>query len=243
MQTLPDCAKLTRDDNLRLLRMLIWSAGASTFRSSCLEGIHHDLGHLIERDLEGNVAAETKDYLEWLSTSVGTLALVQKTGLGIPVPMQVADAVRQAFASARIGEAKTTFALDDHLSIHGWQGAGRSIVQEILEGLSCVLKRRMDLLPAPERLCDITLRIDKEDSNGSVVLTVEVGSEGSQPMNELPYAQSLITQHICRLAWLLSNGWNNGWASTDERGWQVAFPLWLGDNALNEPRHSHERYG
>lgn len=172
-------------------------------------------------------------------------SLLQRKRLGPPMPLTLASKVRHVVVAGRASEPLTVVNLDDSLRIHGWEGAGNELIDEILEELSFNVERSLDLLLPEQQHLRVTVERGKGAEVAYAVLTVENCTQSGE--QALPRSTSLGLGNVQRLASNLTNERGvQGYATfapfTDEQTGlpfyrsRVYFPLWVEEqDALPAP--------
>lgn len=235
----------SRDDWLFFLRVLVrtMASSISTAMFEPILGRIHKIKNVFKDELEveaGHVEASTPESERLVGQGRRLLdmiySLLQRKRLGPPMPLTLASKVRHVVVAGRASEPLTAVNLDDSLRIHGWEGAGNELIDEILEELSFNVERSLDMLPPDQQHLRVTVVRGEGDEVAYAVLTVENCTQSDE--QALPRSTSLGLGNVQRLASNLTNergvqGYATFGPFTDEQTGlpfyrsRVYFPLWV----------------
>jgi hypothetical protein len=235
----------SREDWLLFLRVLVRTM-ASSISNAMFEpilGRIHKIKNVFKDELEPQAAQvetstpETEKLVGQARRLLDMIySLLQRKRLGPPMALTLASKVRHVVVAGRASEPLTVVNLDDSLRIHGWEGAGNELIDEILEELSFNVERSLDLLPPEQQHLRVAAERGKDDEAAYAVLTVENCTQSAdQP---LPRSTGFGLGNVQRLASNLTNergvqGYATFHPFADEQTGlpfyrsRVYFPLWV----------------
>jgi hypothetical protein len=246
-------AAFSREDCLLCLRALVSSATSSICNDflGCFgrfhrffPGLRHDVsraGSLVKSTLDSTqLTGDIRQLMSGLLQKFCTWKRVERAGLGQPAPVNLASEVRRLLVPPQSACTDVTVRLDCQLRIHSWDGPGAQAIKQMLEALSYLVQRHLNLLPRDTRRLRLTLKNGDGPDAGYAVLSVET----PPPPKECRSAALglLIGQIIEGPASSLSNGWIEGYleefpglnseGATSLDSLIVYFPLWLEEKGL-----------